>query len=116
MSYPAWPAPKPPPPLSTDFNVNASPSTSSSIYGVPISPPGYPRNAIGSRYADGKVASELDAITDSISPMLSEPFHRLIVKDEEELIDLSNVGMSSRIDDGKMNTVAEEDEDLSSWW
>jgi hypothetical protein len=36
--------------------------------------------------------------------MLSEPFHRLIVKDEEEL------------DDGKMNTVPEEDEDLSSWW
>jgi hypothetical protein len=109
MSYPAWPAPKPAPPLSTDFNVNASP------YGVPISPPGYPRNAIGSRYADGNIASEFDAITDSISPMLSEPFHRLIVKDEEELIDLSNVDMSSRINDGKMNTVPEEEEDLS-WW
>lgn len=119
MSYPAWPVPKPISPLSTDFNVNASPSTSSSIYGVPNSPPGYPRNAIGSRYADGSIASDFDfghAITDSISPMLSEPFHRLIVKDEEESTDLSNVPMSSQRDGGNMNTVPEEDEDLSSWW
>lgn len=39
----------------------------------------------------------------------------MIVKDEDELIDLSNVDMSSRINDGKMNTVPEEEEDLS-WW
>lgn len=75
---------------------------------------------IGSRYADRGTASEFDfghAITDSISPMLSEPFHRLIVKDEEELIDLSNMPRSSsQVNSADMNAVPEEEDELSSWW
>jgi hypothetical protein len=40
----------------------------------------------------------------------------LIVKDEEESIDLSNISTPSQRDDGNINTVPEEDEDSSSWW
>lgn len=49
--------------------------------------------------------------------MLSEPFHRLIVKDEEELIDLSNMPRSSsQVNSADMNAVPEEEDELSSWW
>lgn len=55
-----------------------------------------------------------------VSPMLSEPFHRLIVKDEEEFIDLSSdpvLSNGSNMDeDGEMKPVPEEEEDPANWW
>lgn len=61
-------------------------------------------------------------VNDSLSPMLSEPFHRLIVKDEEEPIHLSGFSRR-RLSDGdginEMKVVMEENEDngeLSNWW
>jgi hypothetical protein len=55
-----------------------------------------------------------------VSPMLSEPFHRLIVKDEEEFIDLSSdpvLSNGTRMEeDGEMKPVPEEEEDMETWW
>ncbi|KAG8819513.1 hypothetical protein FRC18_012058 [Serendipita sp. 400] len=67
-------------------------------------------------------SSEFDfdyAITDSISPMLSEPFHRLIVKDEEDTIDALNQTFPEfgehRSRNQEDTPSAVEDEELR-WW
>ncbi|KAG9051913.1 hypothetical protein FS842_010827, partial [Serendipita sp. 407] len=67
-------------------------------------------------------SSEFDfdyAITDSISPMLSEPFHRLIVKDEEDAIDALNQTFPEfgehRSRNQEDTPSAVEDEELR-WW
>lgn len=55
-----------------------------------------------------------------VSPMLSEPFHRLIVKDEEEFIDLSSDPVLSNgthiEEDGEMKPVPEGEEEMENWW
>lgn len=51
--------------------------------------------------------------------MLSEPFHRLIMKDEEDFVDLSGTMFSNGTgmdEDGEMKTVIEEEEDSTNWW
>ncbi|CAG8599301.1 15555_t:CDS:2 [Acaulospora colombiana] len=116
VSYPTWPAPKPVNPSSIPSEMNGvgrqvqgspyppsfesrdlrSPFQPKSLNGKsspnlfpPIQDSYSPQRSV--RHYSYQYASRPVAITDAVSPMLSEPFHRLIVKDEEEMIDLSSM-------------------------
>jgi len=126
MSYPAWPSPKPAPlTLNAPLRFGGHDSTSSVDVGGPSFHSLQYRPALKHKQKKQPDAPFLPGIelgqtrNAPVSPMLSEPFHRLIVKDEEEFVDLSGAMASdgtSMDDDQEMKTVPEEGEDLTNWW
>jgi hypothetical protein len=124
MSYPAWPSPKPAPlTLNVPLRYDGRHEGSSMDIGRPSIEPSERR---ASRHARKNLEPPympgielVQEINGPVSPMLSEPFHRLIVKDDEEYIDLSGAMLSDgngMDEDGEMKTVPEEEEDLTNWW
>lgn len=168
LSYPTWPAPKPVISSSITSDTNGVGTNGRQMQGSPYPPPFesrdlrspfQPKSLNGRsspnpfpliqdsyspprsvRHYNSQYDSRHVAITDAVSPMLSEPFHRLIVKDEEEMIDLSSIPptMSDRGALGRggyhhntsqapphvprprkennINMVTEDEEEVATWW
>ena len=124
ISYPAWPSPNPAPlTLNAPLRYDGRHESSSVDIGRPSVEPSERRASRQARrnleppYMPG--IELVQEINGPVSPMLSEPFHRLIMKDEEEYIDLSGAMLSAgngMDEDGEMKTVPEEEEDLTNWW
>ncbi|CAG7854835.1 SubName: Full=Uncharacterized protein {ECO:0000313/EMBL:CCA72271.1} [Serendipita indica DSM 11827] len=125
LSYPIWPAHQPISAADRSQPFHAPLITYSA--GSPTNTTGLRSSrTVSSRNPGGLHASENEfgyVITDSISPMLSEPFHRLIVNDEEdEVREARPLGSTAPerhaqiTNDAEMKTVAEEDENAGDWW
>lgn len=119
VSYPAWPSPKPIP-----LTINVPLKYGGNSEALPVEPTDYKpslpysQRNLAPRFPPGLGHGQ--GSNPPVSPMLSEPFHRLIVKDEEEYIDLSSDPIlshgTSMDDDEEMKPVPEEEEEQTDWW